>query len=150
MKRAHLICVVIALAAALLTLTARDSVAASPEFSKYDLRGTYIVTYSGVTSSGQLESGFGIYTSDGLGNITGTETFNSGGTVCQNVSITATYNVVANGTGTLHATYTSPTPGCSGQYNDALILFDGANSVRAVSIDPSFVTVSEEWRRQPE
>jgi hypothetical protein len=131
-----------------------DTGGAATDFTTYSLRGTYRVIFTGFSvTSGRLESGLGFFVADGLGHLTGTETFNRGtgtATAVCNVTVTGTYAINANGTGTLRASFTSPTPGCSGEFTSALMLFEGSDLVRAVSTDPGFVTVSEEWRRQIE
>lgn len=125
-----------------------DTSRASVVHSQFSIHGTYRLTYTGLhIPSFAPESGVGIFVADGTGNIAGTEVFNVGGRVC-NVTVTATYTVNGNGTGTLSGNFTSPTPGCSGQFNSSLLIYEGGDAVKAVSIDPGFVTLSEEWRRQ--
>jgi hypothetical protein len=140
---------VTAVVVGLLLGAALEARSESAPYSNFSLRGVYHLTFTGVSpTSGKVESGVGIFVADGTGKLTGTEVVNRG-TVC-NVSITATYAINPNGTGTLNASYTGTTPGCSGTFNSALLLSDGGAVVRAISTDAEFVTLSEEWRRQLE
>jgi hypothetical protein len=141
--------VIAAIVLGILVLVARDT--SNAAFFPYTLNGIYRLSFTGfVPSTGRLQSGVGIFISDGLGHITGTETFNDGALVCRNVLVTATYTMGGNGIGQLSADYTLATPGCSGHFESTLLLLDGGDVVRAVSSSTTFVTVSEEWRRQPE
>ena len=153
-KRGCGVFLVIAMVLGVSILAGLGTSSAGTEFTSYSLRGTYRVTFSGFSvTSGRLESGIGIFVADGLGHITGTEVFNRGtgtATAVCNVTVAGTYSINPNGTGTLQATFTSPTPGCSGEFKSALMLYDGSDLVRSISTDPSFVTVNEEWRRQTE
>jgi hypothetical protein len=143
--------VIIAMVLGIIAVAAKDTSSASFAYSTYNVHGTYRITFTGfVPSSGRLQSGVGIFVADGEGNLSGTEVFNSGGTVCRNVVVTGTYALVGNGTGELSADFTSSTPGCSGHFNSTLLVYAGGNRVRAVSSDPSFVTISEEWLRDAE
>lgn len=143
--------VIVATVLGIIALVARDTSSASFIYATYNLHGTYRLTFTGfVPSSGRLQSGVGIFVADGVGNLSGTEVFNTGGTVCRNVVVTGTYALGGNGIGELSADFTSSAPGCSGHFNSSLLVLDGGDLVRAVSTDPSFVTISEEWRRQAE
>lgn len=141
--------VIIAMVLGIIALAARDTSSASFTYANYNLHGTYRITFTGfVPSSGRLQSGVGIFVLDGSGNLSGTEVFNNGGTVCRNVVVTGTYAVNnGNGIGELSADFTSSAPGCSGHFNSTLLVYAGGGRVRAVSSDPSFVTISEEWLR---
>jgi hypothetical protein len=143
---------VIAMVLGIIALAARDTSSASFTYATHNLHGTYRITFTGfVPSSGRLQSGVGIFVLDGSGNLSGSEVFNNGGTVCRNVVVTGTYVVNnGNGTGDLSADFASSTPGCSGHFNSALLVYAGGGRVRAVSSDPSFVTISEEWLRDAE
>jgi hypothetical protein len=139
------------MALGMLALAARDTSSAPSGFSAYSIRGTYRVTFSGILlSSGQLESGIGIFIADGSGHISGTEVFSGGGKVCRDVAVTGTYTVGGNGIGAFSADFTSLSAGCSGHFNSALLLVDGGDVIHSVSTDTDFVTVAEEWRRQAE
>ena len=141
--------VIVAMVLGIVVLGARDTSNAS--YSTYNLHGIYRVTFSGfVPSTGRLQSGVGIFVADGTGHLAGTEVFNNGGTACRNVAVTGTYTVAGNGIGEVSADFTSSVAGCSGHFNSTLLLLDGADLIRVVSTDGNFVTISEEWRRQPE
>lgn len=140
--------VIVAMVLGIIALAARDTSSASFTYSNYNLQGTYRITFTGfVPSSGRLQSGVGIFVLDGGGGLSGTEVFNNGGTVCRNVVVTGTYALNGNGIGELSADFTSSAPGCSGHFNSTLLVYAGGSRVRAVSSDPSFVTISEEWLR---
>jgi hypothetical protein len=142
--------VIVAMAVGIIALAAaRDTTSAS--YAPYNLHGTYRLTFTGfVPSVGRLQSGIGIFVLDGTGHLSGTEVFTAGATVCRNVAVAGTYTLGTNGIGDLSADLTSPTAGCSGHFNTSLLVLDGGDLVRAISTDPNFVTISEEWRRQPE
>jgi hypothetical protein len=72
-------------------------------FSNASLSGPFAFTIAGadVLSSGPFAAG-GILTSDGAGTISsGNEDFNDAGSISTNIGLTGTYNVAANGRGTL-------------------------------------------------
>jgi hypothetical protein len=149
-KRSNL-CLLIMLCAAVLVLATMETGNARSGFSVASIRGVYRLTFSGLILPGlRPESGLGIFVADGQGNITGTEVFNTDGHLCPDVTVTATYTVNPNGTGTVSADFASPTAGCSGHFDNALLLLDGGRVVKALGTGPGFVTISEEWRRQPE
>lgn len=140
--------VIITMVLGIIALAARDTSSASFTYANFNLHGTYRITFTGfVPSSGRLQSGVGIFVLDGDGGLSGTEVFNNGGGVCRSVVVTGTYGLNGNGIGELSADFTSPTPGCSGHFNSTLLVYAGGGRVRAVSSDPSFVTISEEWLR---
>jgi len=141
--------VIFAVVVGMISIAARDTTNAA--YAPYNLHGTYRITFTGfVPSTGRLESGFGIFVLDGTGHISGTEVFNAGGTVCRNVAVTGTYTLGTNGIGDVSADFSSSAAGCSGHFNSSLLVLDGGDLIRAISTDPNFVTISEEWRRQPE
>jgi hypothetical protein len=137
------------LTAGVVTLSTMDPSSARSDGPLGSIRGTYRLTFTGIIlASGLPESGVGVFVADGQGRLTGTEVFNAAGHLCPNVAITATYTVDDNGLGTLAAEFSSETPGCSGSFRSSLVVLDGGNLVRAVSTEPGFVTIAEEWRRQ--
>jgi hypothetical protein len=90
-------------------------------YTDANVKGTYSTEFHGFlliasTTPGNPPSlspvaGFGNFTADGMGNITGgTDTFNAGGSVCTG-TITGTYSVNADGTGSSTVTFTSTGPG---------------------------------------
>ncbi len=70
-------------------------------FSNASVSGPFVLTLAGSIGGGPFVAG-AVITSDGAGNITsGTEDLNRNGAVNQNVSVTGTYSIAANGRGTL-------------------------------------------------
>lgn len=148
MTRARNACVLAAIAVVVTIVATMDTGRAASGYSTYSVRGTYRIAYTGVNLPSLVpESGIGIFVADGTGGIAGTETLNISGLICTNVALTGTYSVDPNGMGTMSATFTSPVPGCSGDFTIHLIVHDGGNLVRAVGGGPGFVTLFEEWRR---
>ena len=140
---------IFAMVVGIIAIGARDMTSAS--YAPYNLHGTYRLTFTGfVPSSGRLQSGVGIFVLDGTGHLSGTEVFNAGGTVCRNVVVTGTYTLANNGIGDVSVDFSSSAAGCSGHLNSSLLVLDGGDLIRAISTDANFVTISEEWRRQPE
>jgi len=96
-------------------LTAGSSVwAGSPTFSNKDLKGTYALKFSGFlgsaanpfpTTSSLPQSGAGVELADGNGNFNAAVLFNIGGTTCSG-TISGTYQVNPDGTGTSSGTFT--------------------------------------------
>lgn len=75
----------------------------------------------------------GLLSSDGNGNVTGNVTDNKDGKVCQ-FTITGTYTVNPDGTGTMALTVTAITPNCtSSSSNEASVLFDMNRGVAFVN-----------------
>ena len=130
-----------------------DSIAhAQRVFSNANIRGSYGISYSValVNSSGaaQLLSGTGFYHADGAGHLTGQETTNTNGEVCSG-SMTGTYSVDPNGTGTATVAFTPTTPGCSAlTFQQSLVIMESGRIVRVADTIPSEVTIYEEWRKQ--
>jgi hypothetical protein len=148
MTKVRNVCLLALLGLALVVVVTMDTSSARSGFSLDSIRGTYRLTFTGlILPSLRPESGLGIFVADGNGRITGTEVFNTDGHLCPDVVVSATYTVNPNGTGTLSADFASSSPPCSGHFNSSLLILDGGNLVRAVSTDPGFVTISEEWRR---
>ena len=136
-------------AAAVVIVATMDTGRAAPIYSTYSIHGTYRIAFTGVSlSTGRLESGVGIMVAYGTGGITGVESFNNGGQLCTNVAVKGTYTVEPNGLGTLSATFTSPVPGCSGDFNLGLLVLNGGNLVKAFAAGSGFVTLSEDWFRE--
>jgi hypothetical protein len=97
----------------------------------------------------QPESGTGVITADGKGNLTGVETFNLGTQVCENVALKGTYTVDATtGTGKLTAESEGVADPCAFSFNASFVILKGGALLRLASTDPGFVIISEEWRRR--
>jgi hypothetical protein len=76
------------------------SVYASATCTNATLVGNYGFTITGVNSSGSLNAAVGQLTADGKGKLTGIFTVSSAGVISSNVSLTGTYAVKTNCTGT--------------------------------------------------
>src|SRR2546430_9590046 len=86
----------------------------SSGFSVASINGTYASLFSGhflINNTQVLFAGTGLFIADGRGNLTGSETFNVGGQICDDVIITGTYTGNPNGTGSDAITFSSATPG---------------------------------------
>ncbi|HLI82258.1 MAG TPA: hypothetical protein VKV03_19860 [Candidatus Binataceae bacterium] len=111
--------------------------AAGPTFSNKDVKGTYALKFSGFlgsagnpfpTTSSLPQSGSGIEIADGKGNFNSAILFSIGGSICSG-TVTGTYTVNSDGTGTSSGTFTPsatapsgvPTPnyGCPSQMTGA-------------------------------
>ena len=114
-------------------------VQASSGFSNSNLNGTYAYSGNGVGAGNLAESAVGVVTADGKGNISaGESTANIGGTICHLTSISGTYSVNSDGTGTASITGTldpqSISNGCaSGQSTLFLAIANGGNTVLLVN-----------------
>ncbi len=121
-------------------------------FSTASIRGSYGISYSVVlpNASGppQFLSGTGVFQADGAGHVTGHETTNGNGQVCDG-TMTGTYTVNPDGTGTLSVTFTATTPGCTDlTFHQSLVILDSGRIVRVSETLPTEVTLFEEWQKQ--
>jgi hypothetical protein len=148
MTRARNVCVLAILAVVAIVAATRDTGRASTGYSNFSVRGTYRVTFTGVSlATGKPESGVGVFVADGTGGITGVESYNGGGRLCQDVAVNGTYDVQPNGMGTKTATFSSPVPGCSGDFSLGFVVLKGGDLVKAFAAGSGFVTLSEDWFR---
>jgi hypothetical protein len=69
-------------------------------FSNASASGPFVLTLTGAIGGGPFVAG-AVITSDGAGNITGTEDANRNGSVNTNFAVTGTYSIASNGRGTL-------------------------------------------------
>jgi hypothetical protein len=125
--------------------------ATSAGFSLASIKGTYASLFSGhllINNAEVLFAGTGIFRADGKGHVTGRETFNVGGQICADVAVSGTYTVNTDGTGTDAITFSSATPGCSGTYQQSLVISDGGKVIRLSNTSPNQPPVVEEWRAQ--
>ena len=76
------------------------SVYASASCSNATLVGNYGFTITGVNGSGSLMAAVGQLTADGKGHFAGIEAESDGGVITSNISLTGTYSLKANCTGT--------------------------------------------------
>lgn len=123
--------------------------AAHGGFSLASLRGSYAGIFSGEanTASGLLPIlGTGVFVADGHGNLTGHETYTVVTTPCE-ATISGTYTINPDGSGTDSIAFTTSTLGCtSGTYTqsiavaqrDEMVLLSNTNGDR----------INEEWHLQ--
>jgi hypothetical protein len=113
--------------------------------------GRYSVSFSGILVNGQgYFAGVGEYTTDCYGNLSGVETENFNGKVCQ-YTATGTYKLRRNGTGTVSVTIVPVTPAdaCeTATHTEAIAVGSKGRIVKAIGIGSTAVTINEEWVRQ--
>ncbi len=96
----------------------------------------------------QFLSGTGVYQADGAGHLTGQETTNTNGQACSG-TMTGTYTVNPEGTGTVSVTFTATTPGCTDVgFQQSLVILDSGRIVRVADTMPTEVTIFEEWQKE--
>ena len=94
MTRAWNACVLTVLAVIVTIVATMDTGRAAAGYSTYSIRGTYRITYTGLSLPSMVpESGIGVFVADGTGHLTGTEVVNAGGLLCPNVAVTGAYTV---------------------------------------------------------
>ncbi len=116
----------------------------------FGICGRYSVSFSGVLVNSQgYFAGVGQYTSNCFGSLSGVETENFNGKVCQ---YTATgYKLRSDGTGTVSVTIVPVEPAGDCQtatHTEALAVGSKGQIVKAVSTGSTSVTINEEWVRQ--
>jgi hypothetical protein len=116
------------------TATGTATPTATPTgFGPGSFKGNYSLKFSGKTGSGNPDAGVRLLSSDGVSKVTGTMTENKNGSVC-NFTLSGSYTVNPDGTGTITATKTPITAGCtSGAADVASVLFNMGNGALAVS-----------------
>ncbi len=118
-------------------------------FSLASLRGSYAGVFSGNinTPNGLLRIlGTGIFVADGHGNLTGHETYTVVTTPCE-ASISGTYTIKPDGSGTDSAAFTTSSPDCmSGTYTQALAIAQGGELVLLSNTNGD--QINEEWHLQ--
>lgn len=117
-------------------------------FSNSSLKGNYGLSFSAsVLPTGHI-AGTGVFMADGKGNITGVETVNVDGSVCS-ATLTGTYTINSDGTGTDTLEFTPTTEGCAAAtFQQSLVLVDSGNVVKVSTDSSTEVTIFEEWRKQ--
>jgi hypothetical protein len=117
----------------------------------FGICGRYSVSFSGVLVSSQgYFSGVGQYTSNCFGSLSGVETENFNGKVCQ-YTATGTYNLRSDGTGTVSITIVpvASADDCEpGSHTEAIAVGSKGQIVKAIGIGSTAVTINEEWVRQ--
>ncbi|HKA53160.1 MAG TPA: hypothetical protein VKJ47_05815 [Candidatus Binatia bacterium] len=143
-------CVTGVLALGVVAVLWMEPLQARSGFSQRSVKGTYGIFFAGQSvPSLQPESGTGVITADGKGNLTGVETYNLGTQVCENIVLKGTYTVDATtGTGKLTAESEGVSGPCSFSFNASFVILKGGALLRLASTDPGFVIISEEWRRR--
>ena len=139
------------IALSLLTVSCggKGTAAAEGGFTLASIRGSYAGIFEGKinTSGGLLEFlGTGIFVADGKGNFTGTETYTVVTTPCQ-ATVSGTYTVNPDGSGTNSATFTTTSPGCSsGTYTQSLAIGQSGRLVLLSNTNGD--QINEEWHLQ--
>jgi hypothetical protein len=115
------------------------------------LCGRYSLSFSAaIVPSGHI-AGSGVITSNCRGRlIKGTETINDEGEVCQG-TLTGTYSLDMNGTGTVSFSLVPPNPTYSCpivNFSEAIAVGGNGSVVKAVNTGSDEVTIQEEWVRQ--
>ena len=116
------------------------------------LCGRYGLSFSGVLPPNPVQhiAGSGQITSDCQGNLTGVETTDVEGVVCQN-TLAGTYVLGADGTGTTAITLTADQPSAScpnTSFTEAIVVTAEGSIVKAINSGPNVITTQEEWVRQ--
>jgi hypothetical protein len=123
--------------------------AAQGGFSLASIHGSYAGIFEGKinTGGGLLEFlGTGIFVADGKGNFTGNETYTVVTTPCQ-ATVSGTYTVNPDGSGTISATFTTSSPGCSsGTYTQSLAIGQAEHLVLLSNTNGD--QINEEWHLQ--
>ncbi len=124
--------------------------AAARGYSLKNLRGNYAGEFSGTifsNSTALLMSGTGLFTADGKGHIGGHESYTLNGTPC-NATVSGTYAVNPDGTGTLSAEFNASGPGCeSGSYTQSFAIGDSGHTVVLANSNKG-QGINEVWRLQ--
>ncbi|HVN63326.1 MAG TPA: hypothetical protein VMT58_01720 [Candidatus Binataceae bacterium] len=141
--------VVAALGALSLSLVANRNASARGGYSLASLKGSYAGIFSGQvnTDSGLVPIlGTGIFISDGKGGLTGHESYTFGTTTCDS-TISGSYTMSPDGTGTDSITDSSASPGCSGgSYTQSLAIGDKGKLVLLSNNNGD--QINEEWHSQ--
>jgi hypothetical protein len=114
-------------------------------FSLSSIHGSYGFNFSVFASNptGVL-SGTGVYSVDGNGHLKGNETFNENGVTCSG-SLSGTYTVNPDGTGTTSVTFTPTTQGCTAiNFTQSLVIVDSGKIVKVSDTIATEETIIEE------
>ncbi len=113
------------------------------------LRGSYAGIFSGEvnTTSGLLPiSGTGVFVADGHGNLTGHETYSITTAPCE-ATISGTYTINPDGSGTDSIVFTTSTVGCmSGAYTQSMAITQRGGLVLLSNTNGD--QINEEWHLQ--
>jgi hypothetical protein len=92
-------CLCLALAAVFVALIATVPESAAATCTNASIKGKYGIFINGYDSSGLYQHGVGQINSNGAGSFTGVETVSDDGTIFNNLSLTGTYSLAPNCTG---------------------------------------------------
>ncbi len=122
----------------------------SRAFSLKSLHGTYAGEFSGTVLSNNtalLIGGTGIFIADGKGAIAGHESYTFNGTPC-NATVSGTYSVQADGSGTNSITFSTTDLGCEGgSYTQSFAIGDSGRTVVLANSNQGQV-INEVWHAQ--
>jgi len=122
---------------------------AQKAFSLSSLKGSYASSFSGQANTGTRLvplTGNGVFFSDGLGNLSGHETYTVNTAVCD-ATIKGTYTVNPDGSGTDAITFTTSTAGCvGGSYTQSLVIANSGDLI--VLSNTNGDQINEEWHLQ--
>jgi hypothetical protein len=149
MKTKVAVVVCILLAAVVAVAASGSGKPAQTSFSLASLKGSYAGLFSGEisTPAGMLPIlGTGVFTADGAGKFGGTESYTVSGHPCT-ATVTGTYKVDPDGSGTLAADFKTKSPGCvSGSYTQNFAIAEGGRLVLLTNSNADRIT--EKWYRQ--
>jgi hypothetical protein len=123
---------------------------AAPGFSTRNIKGAYASVFQGViVGSGTPEylAGTSIINADGKGNLSGHESFVFNGTPCSNVTMSGTYSVNSDGSGSNAVMFSGTTQACSGSYTQEFSI-GGSGQIVVLSNSNAGNEVTETWRQQ--
>lgn len=106
------------------------------------LNASFAFGFAGTVISGPATgpiAGTGIFAFTNAGTVTGTETFNAVGTVC-NGTLSGTYTLDTDGTGTITVIFTSITCGVMTGFNTSFVLSSAQHRMDLVGTDSFQVT----------
>ncbi|HEX5455716.1 MAG TPA: hypothetical protein VFX06_18145 [Stellaceae bacterium] len=119
-------------------------------FSLASLRGNYAMEFSGqfMRSGGWFPvMGTGVIVSDGRGNLGGAETYSTETKTCD-ATLTGTYTVEPDGSGTVSLTFSGTTPGCAGgSFTQSLAIAGDGELVLLSNTNPGDL-IKEKWYLQ--
>jgi len=147
--RVPLAAALVALMAAPAAAATNGDTAAQQDFSVATLHGFYAGRFSGEVDIGKAWVpilGIGVFVADGSGHLSGHETYMVGTEVCT-ATITGTYAVASDGTGSDAITYKAE-PGCEGgSYTQSLAIGHHGELVLLINTNAGN-RIEEEWHSQ--
>jgi hypothetical protein len=132
-----------------LTCGIGGNAAAARGYSLNRLRGSYAGIFAGKINTGTSLLpilGTGIFVADGHGHLSGHETYTVDTTPCE-ATISGTYAIIPDGSGTDSITFTTSTPDCiSGSYTQSLAI--GQRGKLVLLSNTNGDQINEEWHLQ--